>query len=135
MVMSKIKGEQIGVISLILAIGIFYFMTIRDGHDWGSDFAMYIHHAKNIVEGEKYSDTGYIYNPDNPISPRTYPPLFPIILAPVYKWYGLDLNLMKAEVTLFFLFWLYVIFLLFKDDLPYNYLMALIAIIGLNPFF
>src|SRR4030067_807201 len=128
MVISKSKGEQIGVILLILAIGLFYFMTIRDGHDWGGDFAMYIHHAKNIVEGEKYSDTGYVYNPDNPISPRTYPPIFPILLTPVYKLYGLDLNLMKAEVIIFSLSWLYLIFLLFKDDLPYKYIMALIAI-------
>ena len=41
----------------------FYLATIREGHDWGDDFSMYIRHAQNIAHGEPYAETGYIYNP------------------------------------------------------------------------
>ena len=49
-----------------LPIGMFYLATIRDGHDWGDDFSMYIRHAQNLARGEPYAETGYIYNPQNP---------------------------------------------------------------------
>jgi len=59
-----------------LFIGFIYITTIREGHNWGGDFSMYIHHAKNIAEGKSYQDTGYLYNPLNPsIGPKTYPPV------------------------------------------------------------
>ena len=59
------------VLALILAVGAFYIATIREGHLWGDDFAMYIHHAKNLASGNAYGDTGYIYNPHYPdIGPR-----------------------------------------------------------------
>ena len=67
-------------------IGLFYLATIRPGHAWGDDFAQYIHHARNLATGVPYAATGYIYNPYNPtIGPRTYPPGFPLLLAPVVK--------------------------------------------------
>ncbi len=47
----------------VLGIAAWHLLTIRAGHDWGDDFSLYIHHAKNIVEGQPYADTGYLYNP------------------------------------------------------------------------
>jgi hypothetical protein len=96
---------------------------------------MYIHHAKNIVEGVDYQATGYIYNPSRPITPKTYPPILLLLLSPIYKWYGLNLGLMKIEVTLFFLASLYMLFLIFKNELLYHYILAILVLIGFNPFF
>src|SRR5262245_14683241 len=60
---------------------------------WGDDFALYIAHARNLVEGTSYTDTKFVYNPANAwYSPRAYPPGFPILLAPVYALQGLDLH-------------------------------------------
>ena len=56
---------------------------------------VYIRHAKNLVEGVNYADTGYMYKPERSIAPTAYPPIFSLLLAPIYKWYGLDLRLMK----------------------------------------
>ena len=53
-------------IGLILLIALFYGLTIRQGHEWGDDFAMYIHHAENIAAHRPYAATGYIYNPNGP---------------------------------------------------------------------
>lgn len=124
------------IISIILILGIFYIATIRDGHNWGSDFSMYIHHAKNIVEGIPYDDTGYIVNPFNPTyGPKSYPPVFPFLLVPAYAWLGLNLNAMKAELILIFMLSLYMIHLALRNDIPVKYNTFIILIIGFNPFF
>ncbi len=97
---------------------------------------MYIHHAKNIAEGIDYNDTGYIYNPSYPsLGPKSYPPVFPFLLSPVYKIFGLNLTAMKIEIIIFFLLFLFVYFMLFKNELPFKYLIIMIAMIGFNPFF
>jgi 4-amino-4-deoxy-L-arabinose transferase-like glycosyltransferase len=124
----------IGVI--ILAVGVFYTATIQEGHNWGDDFSMYIHHAKNIVEGIKYGETGYLFEPHfATIGPKTYPPVFPLLLVPVYKYFGLNLTAMKLEVIFFFMLSLLVLYLLFKDELPFHYSIALVTIIGFSPIF
>ncbi len=97
---------------------------------------MYIHHAKNLVEGKAYGDTGYIYNPSYPqLGPKTYPPVFPILLSPVYKWFGMNLTAMKIECILFFLASLFMTFIIFRSKIPFGYQIIGILIIGLNPFF
>ena len=122
---------------VVLAVGLFYLSTIREGHNWGGDFSMYIHHAKNIIEGKDYADTGYIFNPHPAcgVGPRTYPPVFPFLLSPVYKWFGSNMKAMKTEIVLFFLASLFVIYAVFRDELPLRYLTALTAVIGFNPYF
>lgn len=120
---------------LILLIGLFYLATIREGHVWGDDFALYIHHAKNLVEGKPYADTGYIYNPQfAELSPRSYPPVFPLLLVPVYAFFGLNLAAMKVQGILFFVAALGMIYLTFKRFISGAASLALIALLGLNPY-
>jgi 4-amino-4-deoxy-L-arabinose transferase-like glycosyltransferase len=119
-----------------LLIGMFYLATIREGHDWGDDFSMYIRHAQNIARGEPYAETGYIYNPQNPdIGPRLYPPGFPVFLAPVVGIFGLDLRPMKILVLAFFIGSLLVMISLFRNVLSMSYVAVLVLIVGLNPLF
>src|SRR6266404_7192237 len=100
----RAKGRPAIVVTLILTIGAFYIATIREGQVWGDDFALYIHHAKNIAYAHSYADTGYVYNPHYPVlGPKAYPPLFPLLLAPVYRVMGLNLTSMKVLNILFFL--------------------------------
>ena len=117
-------------------IGAFHVVTLREGHDWGDDFSMYIHHAENLANGLPYAETGYIYNPHNPsIGPRVYPPGFPVLLAPVVRVFGLDLRPMKTLVVAFFVGSLIVLFGLFRAALPPAHAATLVVITGLNPFF
>jgi hypothetical protein len=130
------KVEFAVVAALIAAVGLFYILTIREGHDWGDDFSMYIQHAKNILAWNDYGNTGYIANPSfTTYSPRSYPPVFPLLLALVYALFGLNLTMMKIEIILMFLGFLFVFFLLFRDELPFRYVAAAIVIIGFNPYF
>ena len=84
-------------IYLVIVIAIaFNVLTIRGGHQWNGDFALYVAHAKNIAMGLPYAETGHIYNPNAPlISPVTYPPVYPLFLSPVYRIFGLDIHAMK----------------------------------------
>jgi len=124
------------VCAIIVITGIFYFSTIREGHPWGDDFSAYISHAKNIVKGIDYKATGYIYNPFYPsFGPRVYPPVFPLLLAPLYKYYGLNLTPMKIENVLIFLLFLLLLYLIFKKELSFTHLAVMLVIIGFNPFF
>ncbi len=128
------RTVRILVLLIILAVGGFFLMTLREGHDWGDDFGLYILHAKNIAQGVNYKQTGYIYNPAMVmIAPRTYPPVFPLLLSPIYKLWGLNLGAMKVAIVFAFLLSLVAIYLAFRRSLPWPYLVALLAIIGFNP--
>ena len=125
------------VLALIaLAVAVLFLITLRPGHDWGDDFAMYICHAKNILEGTPYADTGYIYNPFYPsLGPRTYPPVFPLLLLPSYALFGLNVTPMKVEMVLSIVLSLPVLFLAFRGRLPDPWLLAVVAVVGFNPCF
>jgi hypothetical protein len=120
---------------VILGVALFQIITIRAGHRWGDDFAMYIHHAKNIAQGIPYGDTGYIYNSHTAVGPRTYPPVFPLFLVPVYKVFGLDLGPMKVEVVAFFVGSLLLLSLLLRAELPPASLLGFIVILGFSPYY
>lgn len=119
---------------LIAALGCFYLLNIRPGHDWGDDFAAYIHHAKNIATGHPYADIKFILNPFQWIAPRTYPPVFPFFLSFVYKFFGLNLFAMKALVILFWTGALGLLYLFLRTRLSPIMLFLLILIVGLHPF-
>ena len=122
------------VCSIIVAALVFFLSTVREGHVWGDDFGLYILHAKNLAEGATYRETGYIFNPAYPaIGPQTYPPVFPLLLAAVYEFFGMNLTAMKVLVILTFMLSLPIIFLLFRDDLPGPYPVALVAMLAFSP--
>ncbi len=124
------------VVGLLALIGAGYLGTLRIGHEWGDDFCLYLQHTRNLAEGTSYADTGYLYNPQFPsLSPRLYPPLFPVLLLPAYTWFGLSLPVMKVEEVLFFLAFLSVVYVHFRSELSRGPRLALLACLGLNPYF
>ncbi|MDX2045123.1 MAG: hypothetical protein SF097_28200 [Acidobacteriota bacterium] len=129
----NVRSSQL-LIPVLLIIGVFYLLTIRQGHQWGDDFSMYIQHAQNIAEGASYHSTSYIYLPPY-VGPASYPPICPLVLAPVVWLFGLNLTAMKAELILVFLLGLFVLAKIAKEFLPANWQLALIALVGLNPYF
>lgn len=76
------------LVVLSCAVGWWYSNTRQFGHDWGDDFAQYLRHAQNIAAGRPYKQTGHLLNPKYQISPETYPPIFPLLLAPVVTAVG-----------------------------------------------
>jgi 4-amino-4-deoxy-L-arabinose transferase-like glycosyltransferase len=120
---------------LLITIAVFHAATVRQGHIWADDFAMYIHHAQNIVEGRPYAQTGYLFTSTALVGPRMYPPVFPLLLAPVVRFFGLNLIPMKFEQVIFFVLALVVICRYWQRELGGKYTLALAAILGLSPHF
>ncbi len=121
------------VLVVIVIVGVWYFATIREGHIWNGDACMYLLHARNLVHGLPYGETGYIHNPAARVGPPTYPPVCPALLAPVYKLFGLDFKAMKAMMILCFLASLFAMSLVFRGRLADPYLITVIALIGFHP--
>ena len=122
------------VLGVIALVGVVQLATLRAGHEWGDDFSLYVAHARNLAEGRAYADTGYIFNPHYPsLSPRAYPPVFPLLLAPVYAVFGLNLTAMKAAEVLVFLAFLWVLSLGLRGRLTPPYLAGVLLLVGLNP--
>ena len=120
---------------LALAIAFIYAVTIRAGHEWGDDFAMYILQAKHITEGQWSAPVEYIYNPALPaMGPPAYPPLFPLLLAPIYGMFGMDLRLMKMEQVLFLAAAFYFLFELSRTKLGSKPPLLLVAVSAASPY-
>lgn len=81
-----------------------YWGTARSGHDWGGDFSMYIIHARNLAEGKPYSAEGFVNAPGlGNHHPVAYPPVFPLVLTPVFARWGLDYDALKCVPRLMML--------------------------------
>jgi len=86
---------------LLLFLIPLFFINIKSSHDWGDDFAQYIHQAKNISEGISQNETGYVFNSDIFIGPQAYPTGFPLLLAPIIKHYGFNFIVLNYTMTFF----------------------------------
>jgi hypothetical protein len=127
--------DRLALLVLLLVAAV-QLGTLRAGHEWGDDFALYVRHAQNLVEGRAYADTGYIDNPfAPPVSPRAYPPLFPFLLVPVYALFGLNLLAMKAALVLVFLGLVWVCYRGFRNQMPAVAVLLLTAMVGFHPYF
>jgi len=119
---------------LIAGIAVFLFATLRTGHDWDGDYALYIMNARNIAERHPYAITGFIANPENPIHPAAYPPGLPLLLAPVYLSSGVNLQQMKWVCVVSFVLFLGVFSRTALRFLPPPLALAATAAIGLHPY-
>lgn len=120
--------------ALLVLILAFHLATLRPGHYWDNgDTTMYVMEAQNIAEGQPYSQTKYIQNPYYFLAPQSYPPGFPLLLAPVVALFGVNVTAMKTLIVVFLVASLGVLTALFRRDLSQPALYALIAIIGLHP--
>lgn len=128
------RVPPIALAVIIALVGVWHATTIRSGHDWGDDFAMYIQHAKNIATGVDYRTSRFIYNAAYPTQPPAYPPLLPLLLAPVYRLAGLNLDAMKRALIPIFLASLAAFAALWRDRLTPWSLVAAVAVIGFNPY-
>ncbi|MET0399847.1 MAG: hypothetical protein ABW277_23870, partial [Longimicrobiaceae bacterium] len=105
------------------------------GPTYGDDWALYLLHARSLVEGRPYADTGFLVNPLNPwFSPQRYPPGFPLLLAPVYAAAGLDFRALKGVVVLGLAGALLLLARLARRELPPAAAAGVVLLAGLHPF-
>jgi hypothetical protein len=135
---AAVASGRLIVAAIIVVVAICYVVTLTAGHIFvNDDFAAYVMHAKNLVEGHPYSDIHYIPNPDAMwLSPSTgYPPVYPMILAPVYRLFGLDLRAFKIATALCFVGFLAINAVLTHAELGRMGSSIVLVLIGFNPVF
>ena len=121
--------------AILIASCLVNLATIRDGHNWGDDFAHYITHAQNLASGRPYAATGYLFDRSAFIAPQAYPPGFPILLAPVYRVFGLNLVAFKVVVVVTWTIALLLFCRLFAPALGPWYLAVWALLVGFHPLF
>ena len=77
-----------------------YFAVLSNGVGMqGTDWAMYVMHARNILHGRAYADTPYVFQPEaNFQGPRSYPSGFALLLVPLYAIFGMSIKAFKIAV-------------------------------------
>jgi hypothetical protein len=123
---------------VIAALGIAYIITLSGGHGFANDdFAAYVQHAANLVEGRPYGFSNYIQNPGvlwlTP--PNGYPPVFPLLLAPVYRISGLNLRALKLVTAFSFVAFLAIFAELIRPMLSTPMTVCALLLLALNPVF
>ena len=111
-----------------------FFINIKDSHDWGDDFAQYIHQAENIAKGISQNETGYIYNKEYPLySPPVYFIGLPLLLAPVYAIAGNSITAFSLLISTFLFLSAVLCFRFFNSYLKPFSSVLLVLIIMYNP--
>lgn len=135
--MIKKDSPFLYLLVLLMVIFLCCLTHIAPGHNWGGDFALYLHQAKSIIEGNidsfAISNQFIVDNSsEHDFSPYLAPWGFPLILAPVYTLFGLNFGLLKVLESLFLIGALILIYFIFKKSLNTKYSLLSLAIIGFN---
>lgn len=119
---------------LLLVAGV-YAATLHDDQNWGDDFAQYILQARNILQRRDMAETGYVYQAEiAELGPRTYPPGFPLLLAPVYGLAGVDMLAFQAELAVLQLLALVVTYAVFRREVREPTALVLLFMLALSPY-
>ncbi len=93
------RGLWWGLVLIFLAVNV---PTLYNGHNWGDDFAQYLHHAQNILQGKPYSDGIML---DRGLAS---PVGFPLMLTPLLLSGG-DLAALKIHNIIFWVLYVWAI--------------------------
>ena len=93
---------------------------------------MYVLHAQNLLSGQAYDDTGYIHNAGSARFPVSYPPVFPLLLAPLVAIFGVVWTPLKLATIASFIAALALLAAHERRRLGPTERIALLFVIGLN---
>lgn len=116
-------------------VAFWLLLTLRPGQPWDGDFALYVMNARNIVLGTPYAETAYLVNPANVIHPAAYPPGTPLLLAPIYALFGIDLTAMKSVCIVAFAVFLFAFSRTANAALSPTAGLLLAGLVGFHPYF
>ena len=117
--------------------GVLLCTTLTRGHDWGDDFSAYIMQARSLVEGNPRefceANRFTIQHSSWGIGPVAYPWGYPVLLAPLYAAFGVNMIALKLVGALSFLIFLPLLFIGFRKYHSPFWLLCLVCLFSLNP--
>lgn len=122
---------------LIVCSGVLGYATLSRGHDWGDDFATYIMQAKSIADGHPSrfieANRFTVENSTNFTFPIAAPWGTPLLLAPLYRHFGLNMLALKSlNLACYVLFLTALVFLL-RGRHSFAVLVLLVSFFAFNP--
>ena len=107
--------DYLPIVVLLILVAYFCKVFYQPGHDWGDDFALYIHQAKGLVTGnagEVAAMNRYTVDESgwNSFSPLIYPWGFPILIAPIVSVWGVNYAKLKFFIVCTFLGFLFCLY-------------------------
>ncbi|MGO9228509.1 MAG: glycosyltransferase family 39 protein [Bryobacteraceae bacterium] len=121
------------------AFGVFLFAYVAGQltpgvHAQGTDWAMYVTHARNIVKGLPYAQSGYVFQPESTteVGANSYPSGYPLLLAPFYAIFGLNIKIFKLLDLSFLVLSLWPAYLYARRTLPQIDCLLLIVVMGFS---
>jgi|SRR5579872_1813591 len=109
-------GMRHGIVLALVVAAVFcvYLAMVTDGMvTQATDWAMYVMHARNILHGRPYTETGYVVQPETLFEgANSYPSGYPLMLVPFYAAFGLNIRVFKivTEAALALSLWPIYIF-------------------------
>lgn len=105
---------------VILAVFLVYLAALSNGvPTQATDWAMYVMHARNILHGRPYAETGYVVQPETTYEGgNSYPSGFALMLVPFYAVFGLDTRVFKIVCDALLALSLWPIYIFSRRYLP-----------------
>ncbi|RQO64400.1 hypothetical protein DBR40_25585 [Pedobacter sp. KBW01] len=124
---------------LVFLVSAFFCSTYsRQGHNWGDDFALYLAQAKSlatgstkeVIDANKFSIN---YSSIHNFSPLLAPWGWPILLAPVYQIFGLNIVAFKVFEYFFWLAFLSIFYLFSSLNIKKELSLLLLLFLCIHP--
>ncbi len=137
---SGFKSELLLGSVLLLISGVLHFSSIFPGHNWGGDFAAYIHQGKSLANGSIEQLNALVQfrmeysTPDWTIGPDYYPWGYPVALAGVIFVFGESIFAIKAMGVIFVLATQVALYFLFRGRTSMTVSFAIAFVYGINVF-
>jgi hypothetical protein len=123
--------------AILLVSSTLSFSLLTDGHAWGDDFAAYIMQGWSLIHGtteEFVRRNAFTIQNSTPVpGPITYPWGYPLLLAPVLGFLGVDLFTLKVLNVVFFALFLIVLHALLRRRLSGVLALLLVGAFACNP--
>ncbi len=96
---------------MVVGVGALLAVSLhRSGHTQGDDFALYLRQARSIFDGDigqVVADNRFaVLNSDTGFSPIAYPWVWPLLLSPFVRVWGLDYDRLKLVEVAAYCLWL-----------------------------
>jgi hypothetical protein len=121
---------------VIIITALLLWSGLTNGHDWGDDFSAYIMQAKSITEGKpsEFIEANRFTIEQSPlIGPVAYPWGFPVLLAPFYALFGLNMIALKSVGVVCFLLFLFLLWSGFRKCHSDFWRLVLLCLFAINP--
>lgn len=138
---SETRNGSTNILLVILLVTAFLslYSGIQYGHDWGDDFSGYIMQAESLVHGNPSAFVAAnrftIERSSRRIAPIAYPWGFPVLLAPIYELFGLNMTAFKTLNIICYLFFLVLLWFAWPQNYSNFRRFLFVSLFACNPYF